>query len=505
MEVTRWSLTTLYLAVLAVVCTYGLHRYWLTYVYYRTRRNAPRPAARFAELPAVTVQLPMYNERLVAERVIAAACAIDYPADKLQVQVLDDSTDESAEIARRFCEKMRRAGCDIEYRHRTDRTGFKAGALNDGLATATGELIAIFDADFVPPRNILKRTVHHFTDEKVGMVQTCWDHLNREASLLTRSQAIFLDGHFVIEHTARNRSGRWMNFNGTAGVWRREAIEQAGGWQHDTLTEDVDLSYRAQLAGWDFKYLQRVRCPAELPPEINAFKSQQHRWTKGSIQTAKKVLPRIMRSDAPLATKVEAFFHLTSPGVYLMMVVMMLLLFPALFVNVLPLERGGVWGFVFGASLFMMATASAGTFYVAAQREQRRGLWATLVQIPLLMAIGVGIALNNARAVIEALVGHDSPFVRTPKYSAEGKDSRWRGAANLVRLPRRRVMALAEVALAAYLTACTVAATQVPHTALSIPFLVLFAAGCWYVGLTSLGVRLPRPGWAFRRTGSAVS
>ncbi|MFQ6047827.1 MAG: cellulose synthase family protein, partial [Phycisphaerae bacterium] len=267
-----------YLAVAAVICLYGFHRWQLVYLYYRYRRNAPRLRACFVELPAVTVQLPMYNERYVARRIIKQACQIDYPRDRLQIQVLDDSTDQTTEIARRTVEQMRAAGHNVVYIHRDNRSGYKAGALEHGLKTATGEFVCIFDADFVPPRDILRRSIDYFTDPKVGMVQARWDHINRDHSLLTKTQAILLDGHFMIEHTARNRSGRFMSFNGTAGIWRKRCIIDAGGWQHDTLTEDLDLSYRAQLRGWRFVFLPELISPAELPPEMNAFKAQQYRW-----------------------------------------------------------------------------------------------------------------------------------------------------------------------------------------------------------------------------------
>ena len=480
----RWPLTIAYLLVMGIVCVYGVHRYWLTLVYYRTRLNMPRPGQRFSELPSVTVQLPMFNEKLVARRIIAAACQIDYPSHKLQIQVLDDSTDESADVARQCAQEMCALGHHVECLHRDNRHGFKAGALNDGMESATGELIAIFDADFVPPRNILKRTVHYFTDADVGMVQTRWEHLNRNDSLLTRCQAIFLDGHFVIEHTARNRSGRWINFNGTAGVWRRSAIESAGNWQHDTLTEDMDLSYRAQLAGWKFIYLPRVTCPAELPPQTCAFKSQQHRWSKGSIQTAKKILPRILRSGAPLRTKIEALFHLTSPMVYLVMVLMSLMFFPVIYLNIKMFVAGDS-GWMFGVALLMLATVSSATFYIASQLACHRGLGGILVQLPMLMAIGVGISLNNAQAVLEALLGHESEFVRTPKYDSVGASGSWRGAAARVKLPVKWKLLLLEWLMAAYMVLCIVMAVQMGASAVSVPFLVLFAAGYLYVAITS--------------------
>ena len=495
-ETLRWPLTLAYVGTLCLIATYGLHRYWLVYQFRKHVRELHRPARRYTKLPRITVQLPMFNEGAVAQRIIDAACELDYPAELLQVQVLDDSTDDSAEVARQRCEYWKNRGVDIEYRHREIRTGYKAGALADAMPSATGELIAIFDADFVPPPAFLRRTVHHFTDPAIGMVQTRWAHLNRNDSLLTRGQAIFLDGHFVVEHTARNRSGAWINFNGTAGIWRRKTIEQAGGWQHDTLTEDVDLSYRAQLCGWKFLFLPWVTCPAELPPEINAFKSQQHRWTKGSIQTALKLLPKVLRSPVPLRVKVEAFFHLTSPMVYLYITLLALLFYPAIFVNLEMIGRGTGFGILLGLALFGLGTISATVFYIASQRVQRRGILATLVQVPLLMAIGIGIALNNAVACIEALVGHDTPFIRTPKY---GNNSRLRiHHSKLIRIPSMKVsMSLLEIAMGLYMLECVRLSLAIDRTIVSLPFLLLFAAGYLYVGGTSLWVHIR--GWIDHR------
>ena len=487
----RTLVTTVYLAVLLLVSVYGLHRYWLVWLYYRHGRQAADPQGRFDQLPKVTVQLPMFNESRVARRVIDAACRLEYPADKLQIQVLDDSTDNSAQIARDRVAHWAGKGVDIQLLHRSDRTGFKAGALAMALPHAKGQFIAIFDADFVPDPDFLRKTIHHFTNPKVGMVQTCWDHLNRGDSLLTQSQAVFLDGHFIIEHTARNRSRRWINFNGTAGIWRREAIESAGGWQHDTLTEDVDLSYRSQLAGWDFVFLPRVTCPAELPPEINAFKAQQHRWTKGSIQTAKKLLPRLLRADVSLRVKIEAFFHLTSPMVYLYVSLMALLFYPAIHMNLRSFDSGTMRGLILVMTLFALGTASAGAFYTASQRERGRGMMGTVVRLPVLMSIGIGIALNNARACLEALVGHDSPFVRTPKYNTSSCLSETNEDSPDVRpilaTPSIKVwMSLIEIVMGGYMIQCAIASFQQHATLLSLPFLLLFAAGYWYVGLASL-------------------
>src|SRR5436305_12355531 len=326
------AVTVTYLCLLCTAALYGFHRYVLVYLYLKHKHDGYQPVGRFDEQPRVTVQLPMYNEDVVAERIIKASCRIDYPKEKLQIQVLDDSTDHSAEIARKACEEMAAQGYPVTYIHRDNRVGYKAGALAAGLKEATGEFIAIFDADFIPPTDIFYNVVDYFTDDKIGMVQIRWDHLNRDASLLTKSQAIFLDGHFVIEHTARNRSGRFMHFNGTAGVWRRSTIDDAGGWQHDTLTEDLDLSYRAQLKGWQLVYLPQFCAPAELPPEMIAFKQHAHRWTKGSMQTCIKLLPRILRSKhLPIRVKTEACFHLTNTIVYPLMVVLTRLMYPTVF------------------------------------------------------------------------------------------------------------------------------------------------------------------------------
>src|SRR3954464_7284635 len=383
-----------YVTILVLIALYGVHRYVLVYLYIKHRHKAYQPKGKFADLPYITVQLPMYNEDVVAERIIKASCLIDYPLDRLEIQVLDDSTDHSAEIAKQACEEWAAKGYPIEYIHRDNREGFKAGALEAGLKEAQGEFIAIFDADFVVPREILHNVVNYFTDDKVGMVQVRWDHLNRDASLLTKSQAIFLDGHFVIEHTARTRSGRFMHFNGTAGVWRRTTIDDGGGWQHDTLTEDLDLSYRCQVKGWQFVYLPQFSAPAELPPEMIAFKQQAHRWTKGSMQTGIKLLPRILRSHLPKTVKWEAFFHLTNTIVYPLMVMVTILMYPTFFAMLSPFKEKS-WGqYAFSFSLFILATCSASTFFAFGQKELfgKNAGWRSLLYMPVLMALGVGVS-----------------------------------------------------------------------------------------------------------------
>ncbi|MCZ6492798.1 MAG: glycosyltransferase family 2 protein [Planctomycetota bacterium] len=485
MKTLALSFLIYYTAVLAVIGIYGLHRYWLVWVFWRSRRRRgeTEPTKLFERLPRVTVQLPMFNERHVAKRVIEAACAIDYPRDLLEIQVLDDSTDESAQIAQRHCAQMAAAGHDVRYIHRTNRAGFKAGALANGLKSAKGEFIAVFDADFVPPTDILPRTRHQFSDPQIGMVQTRWAHLNRDDSILTQVQAMVLDGHFIVEQTARASTGRWFNFNGTAGIWRASCIEDAGGWQHDTLTEDTDLSYRAQLNGWRFKYLGDVTCPAEVPPTVSAFIGQQHRWNKGLTQTAIKLLPRIMRSDAPLATKVEAFFHLTAPVPYVAVLLLVVLALPALFVAT-PLYEVRVLAVLSVGSLcLVLGTVAACTFCVVSQCAQKISFWRTILRLPALMAIGVGINVLNTKATIEALLGRQSPFVRTPKY-AGGHESDPDPVLNGRR--RRIPSGLIELGLAGLMLACVAISISRPYVVVGVPFLLLFAAGYLAIGVPSL-------------------
>jgi len=468
-----------YFVVLLVLSIYGSHRYVMAYLYYKYKGNLPAPKARFEELPRVTIQLPVYNEMYVVERLIEAVCAIEYPRDRLEIQVLDDSTDETQGIARALIERKRRAGVDISYLHRDNRSGFKAGALQEGLRSAKGDLVAVFDADFVPSTDFLVRSVHYFTDPEVGMVQVRWEHLNRDSSHLTQAQAIFLDGHFVIEHTARNRSGRFFNFNGTAGVWRRETIEDAGGWQHDTLTEDLDLSYRAQLEGWRFVYLPEVVSPAEVPVEMNAFKTQQHRWAKGSIQTARKLLPRILKSDLPRDVKIEAFFHLTTNLTYPLMILLTVLMPVSM---VIRFKHGWYEVLLLDLPFFWAATMSVVMFYVASQREIGMPIWHRLRYLPFIMALGIGLCVNQAKAVLEALVGHETGFTRTPKMGISGRDRGWIAK-------RYRAMTslqpLLELALGAYLTSAIYFALD-KGVWFSLPFLVLFQFGSFYVGVMSL-------------------
>jgi cellulose synthase/poly-beta-1,6-N-acetylglucosamine synthase-like glycosyltransferase len=493
-DIAWYLLVGCYLTTLSAIAFYGLHRYILVYLYVKHRHNTYQPKAKYEQLPRITIQLPMFNEDSVAERIIKATCQIDYPLDKLEIQVLDDSTDHSADIARKACEEWAAKGYPIKFIHRENREGYKAGALAEGLKEATGEFIAIFDADFIPPRDILHNVVDYFTDEKIGMVQVRWDHLNRDASLLTKTQAIFLDAHFVIEHTARNRSGRFMHFNGTAGVWRRTTIDDAGGWQHDTLTEDLDLSYRAQIKGWQFVYLPQFCAPAELPPEMIAFKQQAHRWTKGSCQTGIKLLPGILRSKhLPKRIKLEAFFHLSNTIVYPLMVLVTLLMYPIFFYAMSPLKPWPYAQYFFSATLFILATCSASMFFVFGQRELfgREAGWKSLLYIPFLMALGVGVSLNNAKAVIEAVWSSirrkPSEFVRTIKYGVTGQK---RGAYRPQRVLTFTKLSLPiiEIAFGLYMTCCIYIGIVYRYGEFAVPFLVIFACGYFYVGLNSIYV-----------------
>jgi cellulose synthase/poly-beta-1,6-N-acetylglucosamine synthase-like glycosyltransferase len=470
-----------YFVVLVLLASYGLHRYTLVYLYYKKKRNRTiEPAAKFSELPRVTVQLPIFNEQFVIDRLLQAVCQLDYPIDRLEIQVLDDSTDETVAVARGLVEHYRRQGYPVTYHHRTNREGFKAGALHEGMKSASGEFITIFDADFVPPPDFLQRTIHHFTAENIGMVQTRWTHINRHYSFLTEVEAILLDGHFVLEHSGRARNNVFFNFNGTAGVWRRTAIEAAGGWQHDTLTEDTDLSYRAQLKGWKFIYLQDVECPAELPVEMTAFKTQQARWAKGLIQTGKKILPRVLESDQPFKVKLESWYHLTANLSYPLMVVLSVLLLPAM---VIRFYQGWFQMLYIDVPLFLASTFSISSFYLVSQRELFPKNWPrALLYLPFLMALGIGLTVTNTIAVIEALVGKQTAFARTPKYRVESKKDKVQAAKYRKRLGW---VPWIEMLIGGYFALTVIYAVQ-NENYLTVPFLMLFVVGYWYTGLMSL-------------------
>ncbi len=478
-----------YFAVLTVLAAYGLHRYWLVYSYVKFRKNRPPGPAAPAVWAPGGVQLPIYNERYVAERLIEAVARFDYPADKLEIQVLDDSSDETQQMARAGVERNRARGVKIQYLHRDNRNGYKAGALEEGLKAASGEFIAIFDADFLPPADFLKRTIPYFYagagegGKGVGMVQTRWTYLNRRYSALTEVESILLDGHFVIEHGARARSGCFFNFNGTAGVWRRAAIEDAGGWQHDTLTEDTDLSYRAQLRGWRFYYLPEIECPSELPVEMNGFKAQQARWAKGLVQTAKKILPQVLRADLPGAVKLEAVFHLTAGISYPLMILLAAMLLPAMIVR---FYQGWFQMLLIDLPLFLASSCSISGFYLASQRVlYPKRWWRTVFYLPFIMAVGIGLSVRNAKAVLEALAGKQTEFARTPKFRIEGQGGAGGWSRKIYR-NRAGWLPWLEIGLAVYFAATIVYAIQ-NENYLTAPFLVLFVWGYLYTGVMSLG------------------
>ena len=409
-----WALLIPYFGTLLILSVYGLHRFETIRTYFKHRKSATgEPPVRFEQLPRVTIQLPLYNERYVLERLIDEVVKIDYPRELLQIQVLDDSTDDTHPFAEALCERYKNIGHPIEYLYRTNREGFKAGALQEGLKSATGEFIAVFDADFIPPPDFLMNTIHHFASPKVGVVQTRWSYLNRDFNFLTEVEAILLDGHFILEHGARSRAGYFFNFNGTAGILRRAMIDDAGGWQHDTLTEDSDLSYRAQLKGWKFVYLPGMECPSELPVEVHGFQIQQFRWAKGLTQCAQKLLPDILRSKIPARAKFEAIMHLTPNISYPLMILVSALMLPVMIVRFYM----GVWQMmVLDFPLIVASFWSISAFYLVAQRELHPRTWKrTIFFLPMLMAVGVGLTLINTRAVLEALVGVKSGFVRTPE------------------------------------------------------------------------------------------
>jgi len=476
-----------YFTILAILSFYGLHRYIMVFLFHKYQKRTIAPKSRFEELPRVTVQIPAYNEMYVIERVIDAVCAFDYPADRLDIQVLDDSTDETQKIARNAVERWRDLGVDIDYIHREDRTGFKAGALENGLRTAKGEFVAIFDVDFVPEPDFLQKSIHYFTDPQVGMVQGRWEHLNRDYSFLTKTQAIFLDGHFMLESFTRFLSGRFFNFNGTAGILRRKTIAEAGGWEHDTLTEDLDLSYRAQMKGWKFVFLPELSVPAELPVEINSFKSQQCRWAKGAMQTCKKVLVRILKGDFEAGEKLESWYHLTGNITYPLMVILSLILFPALIVR---FNQGWFELLSIDLPLFILSFSSVSTFYITSQKALHDDWVKRIVYLPGLMAVGIGMTIPGTKAVLEGALGVKSPFVRTPKFSVEGKKGDWinkkyRGDVSFV--------TILEIAFGLYFSAITLYAFSLGIYGV-IPFLLLFVWGYLYTGLWSMAQSLKRSG-----------
>ncbi len=463
---------------------YGINCYWLLAIFLRNRRrevvrDRRRLRRFFAEegwehLPKVTTQLPVFNEANVIERLIESVCAMEYPQGRHEIQVLDDSIDGSEKIAAELVEKMRARGHDIVLIHRTHRKDYKAGALNEGMEKSKGDFLAIFDADFVPPRDYLQRTVPFLCmDDKVGLVQARWGHLNSQESSLTLAQSIGIDGHFVIEQSARSWGRLFMNFNGTAGVWRKSAIQSSGGWEGDTLTEDMDLSYRAQLQGWKMKFAYDVVVPAELPSDINAFKSQQFRWAKGSIQTAIKLLPQVMKSKESWAVKLQSVLHTTHYLIHPLMLITALLALPLLYWFPFKVSTAA---FSALCVIIVVSSLAPSILYLVAQRMSRKNWQSRILSIPTLMALGVGVAFNNTRAVVSALAGQKGTFVRTPKAGDK-----------TVFLYRSKfpVTAAVELGLAAYCFTGFFHYTTAQKYLVG-PFLGLYAIGFLVVGCMSL-------------------
>jgi len=476
-----YTILIAYFTILTVLAIYGAYRIKQVIDFWRYRKFTPQPKGSFseAELPFITVQLPLYNEMYVVERLVKSITEVDYPLDRLQIQVLDDSTDETVKLAEATVEKYRQLGFDIEYVHRSDRTGFKAGALEHGMKTAKGELLAIFDADFVPNPDCLRKLVDYFTDPMVGCAQMRWSHINGDYNLLTRLQTIMLDGHFVVEQTTRNRTGGFFNFNGTAGIWRRKAIAASGGWQHDTLTEDTDLSFRAQLMGWKFVYLLDEEAPAEIPVEINAFKAQQRRWAKGVMQVGLKLYPRIWRARLPLRVRLEMFFRLTGNISYPLMIVASFLQFPLLLVRY---NQPFYHLMILDVPLLFFASVSVFLFYGTAVWYLDKKRTPRLLHLPLVMALGIGLAFSNARAVLEALFGIKSDFIRTPKYQVEkSQDETWKRK----KYKRKRgLLPLLELSFAIYFLLAILYAAHMGMWG-TVPFLTLFFFGFGYMGVMS--------------------
>ncbi len=484
------TLALVHLALLTPLAVLGLHKAWMIVLYLRARRRQATdkiPAGPRTGLPKVTVQLPVFNERYVVERLLRATAEMDYPRHLLEIQVLDDSTDDTTEVISR-CVASLPPDLRVRCLRRADRQGYKAGALEAGLRQAEGELLAVFDADFLPPREFLLRTVPLFEDPAVGMVQSRWDHINPSYSFLTGMQALLLDGHFVIEHVARSRNGCFFNFNGTAGVFRRECIVDAGGWQHDTLTEDMDLSYRAQLKGWQFAYLPELACPAELPVDMNAFLTQQHRWAKGSVQTGRKLMGRIWRSSMRLHAKIEAMFHLFGNVAFPLLLAVILVAMP---LQVTRQLGGGEVPYLFsmieGLPL-LMATASVLLYYGLSQLVLGRFKVRTLLQLPMVLALGAGVCVNNTAALIQAMSRNPGEFRRTPKHNVRAHQ---RSVGLIHYHSPRGLLPLLEVALGLWAGTTCLLSLFLGELAPAM-FHGVFATGLFWVGLRSFRANLRR-------------
>lgn len=480
-----------YIVDIIVLFYYGIHCFVMVKLFFKYRRNCESDPERLEQLvakmkvwPKVTIQLPMFNEYYVAERLIDTTMAVRYPKNKLEVQVLDDSTDETTDLVRKKVAFYKKKGYDIKLIHRVNRQGHKAGALKEAQEVAKGEFVAIFDADFMPAPDFLEKTVPYFYEaDDIGMVQTRWGHINADYSILTKGQSLGIDGHFTIEQIARGGSGLWMNFNGTAGIWRKTCIYDAGNWSADTLTEDFDLSYRAELKGWRFKYIVDVVNPAELPATVSAYKSQQFRWCKGSIQTTVKLAPTIFRTNLPWKVKLEALTHLTNYLVHPLMVINIIATLPVLYFS----ERlGNVPDAIIGiaAVFFSLGTFGPIAMYLVSQKVLYNRWFNRVAWMPVLTMIGTGIAVSNTRAVWQALTGKKSTFIRTPKLRIEGQadkiSDRMKYAAH-VKLDKTPFL---EFLMGIYSLMIIYTAFAFDRT-MFVPFMVMYAAGFFYISIAS--------------------
>ena len=472
-----------YFVVTTTLALYGLHNL-ITTVMYLTMKSGKKGKAvtrAMKEWPPVTIQLPIFNEKYTVERLLRAVTRLDYPADKLQIQVLDDSTDDTFDLVAHLVDTYKARGVNIELIHRVDRKGYKAGALQNGLHTATGELIAIFDADFVPRSDWLKRTVPPFQNPQLGCLQTRWGHTNQRYNSLTQAEAMGIDGHFIIEQTVRSKNGFFLNFNGTAGLWRRACIEDAGGWQWDTLTEDLDLSYRAQMRGWKFDYLPDVVVPAELPPHVEAYKKQQFRWAKGSFQVVRKILPSVLRADLPLTVRFMALLHLTGYFVHPLMLSMLLLTLPV------GLLVPGAFS-IFPISL--IAGLGPPLLYLTATATQHRSILRRMSSFPVLVIVGFGLSLSTTIAVLEGLFSKGGAFIRTPKLNVGNKPKQKQ---NIDRSYVAPLSAMVWIEIVLGLYALLTGIVLMPYLGWSILFwMVIYMLGFFYIAGLNLIQHAPR-------------
>ena len=413
------------------ILVYSFIQLHLVYLYLKKNKTTPLEKALPTETipPFVTIQLPIYNEEYVVERLIRTVAQFSYPKNRFEIQVLDDSTDETTKIAAQIINELSPSGVDIQLIRRPERVGFKAGALAYGMKIARGEFIAIFDADFMPNTDFLEQTIPFFQNKKIGVVQTRWDHINEDYSILTQMQAFGLDAHFSVEQTGRNFGGHFINFNGTGGVWRKTCIEEAGGWSADTLTEDLDLSYRAQLKGWKFKYLEHVGAPSELPAAMNALKNQQFRWTKGAAECSRKNLIKVFKQkDLPFVTKLHAMFHLMNSFIFLCILSMAILSVPLFYIRQNYTQFNLLFDF---ATIFIICVFIVMLFYwVAHSRKEKdkiKYLKEFIWKFPFFLSVSMGMSLHNGIAVLEGLVGKKSPFIRTPKFNLQSATDQWEG------------------------------------------------------------------------------